>query len=142
MRPYPKISMLINILRRKESLSLGARGEEAAKNYLKKLGYKIVALNFSNKSGRRLGEIDIIARDKNELVFVEVKTRMALNSSFSPLPEESITPAKLLKLNKAASFYLAKNNMQDVPYRFDAIAISVDATKLRATIRHIKNIFV
>lgn len=67
---------------------------------------------------------------------------MALNSSFSPLPEESITPAKLLKLNKAASFYLAKNNMQDVPYRFDAIAISVDATKLRATIRHIKNIFV
>ena len=123
MRPYPKISMLINILRRKESLSLGARGEEAAKNYLKKLGYKIVALNFSNKSGRRLGEIDIIARDKNELVFVEVKTK---KSEDFGLPEEELTFNKKKKLIKMAEIYLSHYRPQEENWRIDLIGIDID----------------
>lgn len=133
--------MFNRLFKNKKILALGARGETAAKTYLKKCGYKIIAMNFSNTSGRRLGEIDIIAKDNDEFVFVEVKTRTATSDPLAPLPEESITPAKLYKLNKAASFYLAKKNIQNMPYRFDAITVLADSSNSCAKIKHIKNIF-
>jgi putative endonuclease len=130
----------MNIFKRQEALSTGKRGEKAAINYLKKQDYKILASNFFNASGRRLGEIDIVAKDGHEIVFVEVKTRSTASSN-SPLPEESITRAKLYKLNKAASFYISKNRLFDSPYRFDAITLIADKENTSATLRHIKNIF-
>ena len=128
------------IFHSKENLSLGARGEKAATNYLKKCGYKILEINFYNKVGRRLGEIDIIAKDKLELVFVEVKTRISSQTS-QTLPEENITREKLYKLNKAASFYLNKNNLHDLTYRFDAITLVAEKNSNSAKLKHIKNIF-
>ncbi|EKE19429.1 MAG: hypothetical protein ACD_9C00021G0006 [uncultured bacterium] len=122
-------------------LSIGARGEKSAQEYLKKCGYKILAINFTNPNGRRLGEIDIIAKDKEEIVFVEVKTRNILSSG-SGLPEENITTAKLYKLNKVAYFYLNKNNLLDSSYRFDAITVLADLEKNTANLHHLKNIFV
>lgn len=128
----------MSIFKRQEALSTGARGEKAALAYLKKNGYKILVSNFFNPSGRRLGEIDIVAKDGQEIVFVEVKTR-----TFSKiLPEESITPAKLYKLNKAASFYISKNKLFNSPYRFDAITLIANSENNQAKLRHIKNIFI
>lgn len=131
----------MNIFKRKEALSIGARGEKAAIAHLKKKGYKILASNFFNSNGRRLGEIDIIAKDGDEIVFVEVKTR-TIAAFGKPLPEESITPTKLYKLNKAASFYISKNQLFDVPCRFDAITIIANPVTGSAKLRHLKNIFI
>ena len=65
----------------------GVTGEQEAKNYLVKKGYKIVKMNFSCK----IGEIDIIAMDKDTLVFVEVKAR---NTAMFGLPREAVTAKK------------------------------------------------
>ncbi len=130
----------MDFFQRKNSLSLGARGEQAAAAYLKSSGYQILAANFCNTSGRRLGEIDIIAQDGGEIVFVEVKTRTN-STSGRILPEENITRSKLYKLNKAASFYISKNKLYDSAYRFDAITLVVNQNGSSASLKHIKNIF-
>jgi putative endonuclease len=137
------LTYYMNIFNFKQKpFSLGARGEKAAAAYLKKCGYKIVATNFSNTRGRRMGEIDIIARDGKELVFMEIKTRTVSFSKDAPLPEESITPAKLRKINKAASFYIAENHLFDAPYRFDAITLLAGTRGDCKILRHLKNIFI
>lgn len=121
--------------------STGKIGEEVAVNYLKANDYKIMATNFKNNSGRRLGEIDIIAKDKNgELVFVEVKTR-EYQKYKNTLPEENITRAKLRKLSKIASAYLYQNNLKEANYRFDAISVWLDIETRLAKIKHIKSMF-
>lgn len=127
----------MHILHHPEKLSLGARGEKAAANYLKKQGYIIIATNYCNNHGRRLGEIDIIAKDGDEIVFVEVKTRTDNKST----PEENITSSKLYKITKIASFYISKNHLLDATYRFDAITLIADTQKKLARLKHIKNIF-
>ncbi|HAR99600.1 MAG: hypothetical protein US57_C0016G0026 [Candidatus Moranbacteria bacterium GW2011_GWC2_37_73] len=125
----------------KANISIGARGEKAAVSYLKKIGYAVLATNFCNETGRRLGEIDIIAKDGTEIVFIEVKTRVERFGK-SNLPEENINKAKLYKLNKAASFYISKNKLFDAQYRFDAITIMANLKENSATLHHLKNIFI
>ena len=122
-------------------LSLGARGEKAALNYLKSIKYLILEINFCNKSGRRIGEIDIIAKEGNEIVFIEVKTRNNTSHNYV-LPEENITSAKLYKLNKIASYYIANKKLYNSPYRFDAITILANSSQSTAKIKHLKNIFI
>lgn len=122
-------------------LSIGARGEKAALNYLKGLKYTILETNFCNKSGRRIGEIDIIAKDGEEIVFIEVKTRNNIANDII-LPEENITKSKLYKLNKVASYYISSKKLHKNPYRFDAITILADQTNSTAKLRHLKNIFI
>ncbi|MDP1884070.1 MAG: YraN family protein [Candidatus Moranbacteria bacterium] len=120
----------------------GRDGERAAANFLKSKGYRILAMNFQNDSGRRLGEIDIVAQDvdQNELVFVEVKTRDYAKCGNS-LPEENINRRKLHKLAKIAAFYLRKNKLENHPYRFDALSIWLDYETRTAKIKHIPNIY-
>ena len=102
--------------------------------------------NFQNVKGRRLGEIDIIAKTKNEwgeweFVFVEVKTRI-VKSGENGVPEENIDRKKLYKLQKIAQFYIRKNNLWNFNYRFDAISVILDnSCKKAKKIRHLKNIF-
>ena len=79
------------------SLTVGNLGEYLACQYLKKLGYKILDRNYRIRGG----EIDIVAQDRDYLVFIEVKTR---NSSEYGLPSESITPWKIKALLKTALF--------------------------------------
>lgn len=124
----------------KQNLSLGARGEKSAQTYLKKCGYTILETNFCNTSGRRIGEIDIIAKDGEEIVFIEVKTRVFIPDK-PCLPEENINASKLYKLNKIASYYISKNKLHNLPYRFDAITLVADDKNKTATLRHLKNIF-
>ena len=121
--------------------SLGNLGETIAANYLKNKGYKIIALNYANSSGRRLGEIDIIAEDpaKNELVFVEVKAR-EMQKFQNTNPEENVNYHKLRKLDKIAYFYVQQNNLVDRDYRFDVISVWINLISRRAKIKHLKAI--
>ncbi len=121
---------------------IGKDGETIAANFLQNIGYEILGRNFKNKNGRVIGEIDIVAKDKemDEIVFVEVKTR-EYQKYKNTLPEENITPSKLKKLNKIATNYLQKNDLIDSNYRFDAISVWLDYKTRIAKIKHLKSIF-
>ena len=95
----------------------GRRGEDIAARFLEEKGYRIIQRNFRYDRG----EIDIIAQDGMELVFVEVKSRE--NEAFG-LPEESITPSKEEQLKKVAEGYLFERGIDTQPCRFDVVAIT------------------
>lgn len=117
----------------------GDLGEEAAAKYLKNLDYELVQTNFENKTGRKMGEIDIIAKDKNTLVFVEVKTR-ELKKYQNTLPEENITWKKLRNMEKTANLYLRQNKLLDCNYRFDAVSVWLDPVSGETKIKHIPHL--
>src|SRR4051812_28242317 len=89
--------------------ALGDRGENMAAKYLRNQGYKIICRNFRCD----LGEIDIVARDGQTLVFVEVKTR----AYDDPTPEEQVNATKQHQITKAAKFYLGRYGVAP-PARF------------------------
>ena len=111
----------------------GNYGEDLAVNYLKGLGYKILERNFRIRGG----EIDIVARDGEYLVFVEVKARWSHEYG---LPVESITPWKIRALIKTASFYCVKINWKDGPYRIDLVSIDFAENRENPKIELIRNI--
>lgn len=118
----------------------GALGEELGCQYLRQKGCKILQTNYCNASGRRLGEIDIVAQKGKELVFVEVKTRLGTVGD-DIFPEVSITPAKLHKLERIVAYYLREKRCQSAAYHFDALSILYDQTTKKASIRHLEHIF-
>lgn len=99
--------------------ALGMWGEKIAGKYLQKNGYKIIETNFRC----RQGEIDIIAIDREYLVFVEVRTRRGIEYGS---PEESVTLAKKKKLISLAFAYLQNHSNLPSSWRFDVIAIEAD----------------
>jgi len=101
-----------------DRLSLGKKGEELALAQLKALKYRILERNFKC----RLGEIDIIARDKNTLVFIEVKTRATKDFGG---PAAAVNERKQRQLSKVALTYLHQKNLHHVPARFDVVAIEL-----------------
>lgn len=113
--------------------SVGKQGEEAALAFLKSKGYKIEATNYRTA----VGEIDIIARDKSVLVFIEVKTRRS--QSFG-LPYESVLLGKQAKIRRVAGQFLAENASVRRGCRFDVISILLCATG-DYKIEHIVNAF-
>lgn len=119
---------------------LGALGEELGCRYLKEKKYRIVATNYCNSRGRRLGEIDIIAEKDGELVFVEVKSRLGVAGS-TLLPEVAITPQKLRKLDRIAQCYVREKKLQHRSYHFDALSVLYDPHLKKASIRHLDHIF-
>jgi len=133
--------MLI-IMINQETKSVGEFGETIAANYLAKNGYEILETNFQNSAGYRVGEIDIIAREKKtgELAFVEVKTRR-LGSWGSKNPELAVTRSKYQKLFRIIGRYLRRKNMEDAPHRLDAIAIEIDEYSKKAKLKHLKYIY-
>lgn len=124
------------------SQEIGQLGERIAANYFQARGCEILEMNFENKWGYRLGEIDIVARNpKNkELIFAEVKTRQK-GTSGSSVPELAINRAKYRKLSRIISNYLRKNNLQGCDHRLDAIAIELDMKTRKANLRHLKYIY-
>lgn len=118
----------------------GSFGERIATEYLRKKGYRILERNYANTKGRRLGELDIVAFFKGEIVFVEVKTREW--ELGSPLPEESVDRKKLHRLEKIAGSYLKVKGEEMVPYHFDVIAIFLDSLHGQVLeIRHLEHVF-
>jgi putative endonuclease len=96
-------------------MKLGEKGEELAAKFLKRNGYKIIRQNYKTP----IGEIDIIARDRDTLAFIEVKTRESLEFG---LPFEAINRAKKKKIANVAHLYLKK--IKEIPAcRFDVVSI-------------------
>jgi len=96
---------------------IGASYEEKAARHLAETGFKIIERNFRC----RIGEIDLIAWDKNYLCFIEVKYRAGLSKGH---PAEAVTENKQQKIAKTAQYYmLIKNIPQDTPCRFDVAVI-------------------
>ena len=98
------------------SQTLGILGEELAFQYLKKRGYKVLLRNYESP----MGEIDLIAKDKGSLVFIEVKTR---SSDVMGLPSESVTAMKRHQIRKSARYYVMRYGIHDVPCRFDVVSV-------------------
>ena len=112
------------------NISLGKNGEEIAKTHLEKNGYKVLEMN---KRFSKLCEVDIIALDKDTLVFVEVKTR---KTDVCGHPLEAITKGKYNHIKQGLFMYI-NENPQYKKYRIDAISILI---KPELKIEHLKNI--
>ena len=106
----------------------GKRSEIIASQFLKEKGYKIIAVNYKNK----IGEIDIIAKDKNAIVFVEVKFRESVAFGY---PMEAVDVRKQNKIRRVATIYLKQNSLFDEEIRFDILSV------LGEEITHIENAF-
>ena len=108
---------------------VGLKGEVGAKKFLEDKGYKILECNYKNK----IGEIDLIAKDNNCLVFVEVKARESLRFGY---PREAVNFYKQQKIRRVAMGYLKHKGLYDkINVRFDVIDILGDK------ITHIENAF-
>ena len=95
---------------------LGKKGEDLALRYLKKNGYHVYERNYVCK----MGEVDIIAKEKDTLAFIEVKTRTS--TAFGP-PQLAVNAAKQMQLSKVALYFLKEKGIEDVKARFDVVAI-------------------
>ena len=113
--------------------ALGRRGESLAAHHLKGLGYSILERNFRTS----LGEIDLIAREGDLLIFVEVKTKKT--GSFTP-PELSVDRRKQKKLATLAQEYLAREGEKKWDARFDVVAVTLP-TGGKPQISHIPDAF-
>ncbi len=110
---------------------LGIKGEQLAQSFLKQLGYSIIEVNWREQKF----EIDIIAIDGNEIVFVEVKTR---GTAIFGDPEEAVNQKKQNHLIEGAECYVNEHNI-DLEGRFDVVSIILNANQ--EEIKHIKNAF-
>ncbi len=88
--------------------TLGQLGEAAAQTEYKVRGSEILAANFFNPKGKRLGEVDFVAKNKTEIIFVEVKTRTSAQSRFGA-GEEAVNLFKQRKILKAVKVYLLQH---------------------------------
>jgi putative endonuclease len=114
---------------------LGARGEKAAARYLRRHGYKILLKNF--RSGK--AEVDIVARHRDWLVFVEVKTR---ETEQFGAPSEAVDRDKQRNLSKAALDYLRMLGNPRIHFRFDIVEVIIaNGSKKPDDIRLIQNAF-
>lgn len=114
-----------------EHNELGKQGEEIAVAHILKQGYKVLDLNW--RAGRN--ELDIIARDKDFLVIIEVKSRS--NDKFTE-PEEAVTREKQQALIRAANAYIFRKNI-NLETRFDIISIIHNKNETR--VNHLKDAF-
>ena len=112
----------------------GTRGEMIAVRHLRQNGYTILIKNFRDTISR--GEIDIIARYGEEIVFVEVKS--GRGKQFGP-PETWVHTRKQQRIARAAQRYLQDHQLFDAPCRFDVIGIMLDQTPPHIT--HIEQAF-
>jgi putative endonuclease len=96
--------------------TLGERGERAACGFLKEHGYEILEKNYTCK----LGEIDVIARRRGRLAFVEIKTRTGTQFG---TPQEAVDLSKQEKIFRIAQWYLKEKKIMKIPVAFDVVAV-------------------
>lgn len=110
---------------------IGVKGEELAVEFLSQLGYEIISTNWK----KRKYELDIIAKDKDEIVFVEVKTR---SSAIHENPEEAVDDFKQKHLVDGANHFL-ENYHEELEARFDVLSIILTTPP---EIKHFKSAFI
>lgn len=113
-------------------LNLGKQGEDLAAGYLERRGFTIVARNYRTP----VGELDIIARDRRHLLFVEVKTRRGTTYG---APAEAVGPHKQRQILRTAQWYLGSRRHPELQPRFDVISVLVGPGE--PAISHIPNAF-
>ena len=113
--------------------TLGRWGENLAAEYLQNKGYEIVTRNLRNS----FGEVDLLARDGEVLVFVEVKTRSSKKFGY---PEEAVDAVKLEHIIAAAEDYLQEQSASAVDWRVDVIAVRKLKSGKSPEIMHFENV--
>lgn len=115
---------------------VGLAGEEAARFYLEKQGYKVIERNYRCP----LGELDLIALDERTTVIIEIRAKTGLSYGS---PEESITADKGRRLLRLAQYYLKSKSKTDAPSRIDLVAVMLNNNDLTVkSINHIKGILI
>lgn len=115
-----------------QKITTGKKGEKIAAKYLEKNGYRIIEANFRCP----IGEIDIVAKENNDLVFVEVKTRKSIVLGY---PEQAVGIRKQKKMSQLALWYIQERKIADTNVRFDVVAITINPENNE--VRLIKNAF-
>lgn len=115
-----------------QNQNVGKRGENLAADYLERIGYEIIERNWRGPSG----EIDIIARDRNCLVFAEVKTRTRTGFGH---PFEAITNKKLQSMRRLVAQWCQSKGLSAVQVRLDAVSVLLLGAKVH--IEHLKQVF-
>jgi len=120
-----------------EKAKVGKTGEELAVSYLKKKHYSILERNFR----RPWGELDIVAKKGDVLVFIEVKTLVKQAGEYQLQPEDEFTYHKAQKLQKAIVLYFKERRIDlNHEWRADLIAIDLNPDCTLSDLRHIENI--
>lgn len=116
----------------REKQVVGRTGEDIARGFLRKKGYKVVAANARTP----FGEIDLVARHNHAIVFIEVRTRRT--SSLGP-PYLSVTWAKQRRIVRNALFYLKSRGLLRAHWRIDVVSIKLDGSYRPERIDHFEN---
>jgi len=98
-------------------IPFGRRSEILGVDYLRSLGYRVVASGYRTKNG----EVDIVCWDRDILVFVEVKARQSKDP-----PEDAVSLRKLQRVIRAAHAYISRHRLHDASYRFDILAVTAE----------------
>jgi putative endonuclease len=120
--------------RRGDTAAVGRRGEEAAARFLGRQGLVVLERNLRS----RLGEVDIVAREGETLVFVEVKARQ---EGLADPPEAAVRAPKRARLARLALAYLAARRLGERPCRFDVIAVVLGEDGALTDLRHHRGAF-
>lgn len=113
---------------------IGNYGEDLAYKFLLSRNYKVLEKNYSNS----LGEIDLICKKNDLIIFVEVKSR--LSDKFG-IPCESVTHYKQHQILKVSLSYIKRFNLYNINFRYDIIELYFDTIHKKYKLRHIKNAF-
>lgn len=114
--------------------SRGERAESLAARFLESRGFAILSRNYRT----RFGEIDIVAEENGQTVFVEVRS---VGPRAGHSPEETVGPAKQRRLCRAALAYLQQKGLDARPARFDVIAVEEGGSGAGPRLRHLQNAF-
>ena len=124
--------MVLSMAGETSTRKIGEGGERSAISYLERQGFTILARNYTFNHG----EIDVVAQDGDELVFLEVKMRRSMRYG---TPEDSVTPAKQELIRRTAEGYVREKKLENISCRFDVVAIRVENGV--KTFVHYKNAF-
>lgn len=113
----------------------GDAAEEAAVQYLTSIGYEILDRNWRCRSG----EIDIIAKERGRLIFVEVRSRS--NGILQGTPEESLNSRKIQQVRRTAELYLHMKCQMDFPLSFDVVSVVLNGDLGVVSLNHIREAF-
>ncbi|MEG1286574.1 MAG: YraN family protein [Clostridium sp.] len=113
---------------------IGNYGEDLSFEFLKRNGYSILSRNFRN----RFGEVDIICKKDEVIIFVEIKSRYSSNYGY---PIEAITYSKQKQIIKLCKFYIYINNLNNYNFRFDIIEVFLNKDNNLYSLNHIPDAF-